>query len=469
VGTYHVVATSVAAPSSRGSTTVYVVAPAVCTPSAPQSSALPAAQVLALGVHAVGETVSFQVPAGTGSVTLVQQGAEPLAAPSITFQGTSYPNTVVPGSISVNGTLFYNQAVAPPANPATWGGPNGIGSMYFESSSPWTGTATVPNTSNALEYVAANGGVPSGTWSVKIFDYASGCAKPSCTVGDGATKYPPGRYDVKVLLKPGTVGATGAIDVKVYLVTDRYTAASAATDPSMTRMGVTLGTLLAQAGLTMGSLTFVDLPQSVKAQYRTGVDADDRSACGEIATILSMANPGNAMNLFLVNSLVSTEQGGTTIVGIDGTIPGPASVGGTVASGALVSVADLRGGGTAACTGGTNFQGCGADRTAYIATHESGHALGLYHDTEWTGTTFDPVKDTPICDCKVCALDKTNCYAGTKTPTTYQMTNADCTTFPATTCGGGENLMFWLFDANRSSGTLSPEQQRIMRANPLVQ
>jgi hypothetical protein len=198
------------------------------------------------------------------------------------------------------------------------------------------------------------------------------------------------------------------------------------------------------------------------------VDADDRSPCGEIATILSMAGPGNAMNLFLVNSLVSAEQSGTTIVGIDGTIPGPASVGGTVASGALVSVADLRGGGTAACTGSMNLQGCGADRTAYIAAHESGHALGLYHDTEWTGTTFDPVKDTPTCDCKVCALDKTNCYAGTQTPTTYQMSNADCSTYPATACGGGENLMFWLFSATQSTGALSAQQSSIARANPLV-
>ena len=326
----------------------------------------------------------------------------------------------------------------------------------------------MPNTSNALEYVAAHGGVPSGTWSVRIFDDASGCSKPSCTVGDGVSRYPPGKYDLQVLLKPGSVATTGTTDVNAYLVTDRFTAATAEADASMTRMRATLAGFLGRAGLALGTLRFVDLPPGVKARYAAGVDVDDLEACGEVATLLSLAGPGNAMNLFLVNSLVSSQSGGTTVIGQDGSIPGPSSVGGTVASGALVSVADLGGGGTAACSGATNLQGCGADFTAYIAAHEMGHALGLYHDTEWTGTLFDPVKDTPVCECRLCAVDKGNCYAGTRTPSTYQMTAADCTNRPATTCGGGENLMFWLLDEQLSQGTLTSQQSSIVRANPLV-
>jgi hypothetical protein len=50
------------------------------------------------------------------------------------------------------------------------------------------------------------------------------------------------------------------------------------------------------------------------------------------------------------------------------------------------------------------------------------------------------------------------------------MKATDCnkTTSPPT-CGGGENLMFWLLDQRVSRGTLSPQQGQIIRANPLVQ
>jgi hypothetical protein len=35
------------------------------------------------------------------------------------------------------------------------------------------------------------------------------------------------------------------------------------------------------------------------------------------------------------------------------------------------------------------------------------------------------------------------------------------------TCGGGDNLMFWLVAAE-STGALSPQQGQVMRANPVV-
>jgi hypothetical protein len=179
------------------------------------------------------------------------------------------------------------------------------------------------------------------------------------------------------------------------------------------------------------------------------------------------------MSLFLVNSL-NSQQGGYTVVGQDGTIPGPASVGGTVASGALVSIANLTYTvSPTACQGAVDLAGCGADLTAYIGAHETGHFLGLYHVTESFGTLFDPVKDTPVCACAACApaSQRANCFAGAVTSSTYEVDNADCTrnlTDPTSTCGGGDNLMFWLVDQVRSTGTLSAEQASIMRASPLV-
>ena len=477
-GIYHVLARSDVDRTVVGTATVEVGVTPVCVLNTPQPSALPAAQVLALGTHAVGETVTFTVPAATGSVTILQQGVEQLAARTVTWGGTVLDNTVVPLTVSVDGTKFFDDNVLPPDDPADWGLPDGIGigAIYSYIPSPWTGAMTIPNTTNALNYVATNGGVPAGTWSVVVNDYAAECTAigpPGCVVGDGATSYPPGTYDVQVLLKPGPVASAGTMDVNLHLVTNRYTAASAASDPWMTRMRETLAAYLARAGITLGTVSFVDEPDAVKARYAAGVSVDDLSPCGEVATVLRLAGPGNAMNLFLVNSL-NSQSGGYTVVGQDGTIPGPSSVGGTVASGALVSIANLvPPPSPAGCQGAIDLSGCGADFTAYIAAHETGHSLGLYHVTESFGTLFDPVKDTSTCPCSACApaSQRVNCYTGSVTASTYEVDNADCVKNlidPTSACGGGDNLMFWLVDLALSSGTLSTQQASIVRANPAV-
>ena len=462
-GSFHVAATSVADASRSGTATVSVVPPPACTLETPQSSALPSAQVRQLGVHTVGETVTFTVPAGTGSVTIVQQGTEPLAPESVTYQGSLVANTVVPSTVKVGGVEFYNDNVDPTGDPAFWGTKNGIGSIFFDSASPWTGTMTVPNTTHMLEYVLDHGGVPAGTWSIVVNDYVEECkviGSPTCVVGNGTLTYPPGKYDVKVLLKTGPVPAAGTVDVNFYLVTTQLTAATASTSASVARMRQMLASYLARAGLTLGTVNFVDMPADVKARYAAGVNIDDTLPCGDMATILRMSNAENAISLFLVNSLVSGQGGMFTYVGVDGTIPGPSSVGGTVASGALVSAANLNFSSTpTSCQGAVNLSGCGADRTAYIAAHETGHFLGLYHVTESDGTRFDPVQDTPTCKLSLCA------------PAGKEVVNSDCTknlTDPASPCGGGENLMFWLLNNALSTGTLSGQQSSILRANPLV-
>ncbi|HET8732544.1 MAG TPA: hypothetical protein VFM45_02105 [Anaeromyxobacteraceae bacterium] len=471
-GTYHVVAARRSEPAQRASAAVTVL-PATCALPSPQPSALPGPQVIALGVHAVGEAVTFPVPAGTGSVTIVQQGVEQAAARWVTWQGTPYLDTVVPLTVSVDGTVYYDDLVPPPDDPAAWGGPDGIGAIFVGVDSPWTGTLGVPNTTNMLDHVAAHGGVPSGTWSVVVNDVAEECRRagpPGCVVGDGVTAYPPGRYDVTALLKPGPVGATGTLDLVFRVVTSALDATSAAADPSVARMRETLATYLARMGVALGAVTFADVPPEVKARFAAGVNADDTGPCGDLASLLRLAGPGAAMNLFLVDSYYSADPG--TVVGLDGTIPGPATVGGTVASGASAAVEDLWAGAATSCGTVPDPRGCGADQVAYVVAHEMGHFLGLYHDSEWTGTLFDPLRDTPTCPCRACAPASlaSTCHAGAVGPTTYAMTTTDCTrrlTDPSSPCGGGENLMFWALGA-RSEGTVTPEQAAIVRASPLV-
>ncbi|HEX9578959.1 MAG TPA: hypothetical protein VF993_14495, partial [Myxococcales bacterium] len=150
---------------------------------------------------------------------------------------------------------------------------------------------------------------------------------------------------------------------------------------------------------------------------------------------------------------------------------------GTVHSGAAVSLADLfsiQSGGS--CTGAIDLR-CGADVTAYIAAHETGHFLGLFHTTESTGNYFDPISDTPKCACMTCATstDLSKCAKPDTTGPTLQAdrccfgsSSAACQA-PSSTCLGGDNLMFWQLYGGLSKGTLSAQQGSVMRLNPLLQ
>src|SRR5205085_8772901 len=136
---------------------------------------------------------------------------------------------------------------------------------------------------------------------------------------------------------------------------------------------------------------------------------------------------------------------GLNVVGIDGTIPGPSSVGGTVNSGASVNGSNL---GFGTCTSQLDIHNCGPDEVAYIVAHEGGHFMGLYHTTEQTGDAFDPLSDTPTCKCTDCApsSQRASCASNNPSGTPTLVRTESCLSPPS--CGGGDNLMFWLLSSN---------------------
>ncbi len=210
-------------------------------------------------------------------------------------------------------------------------------------------------------------------------------------------------------------------------------------------------------------MTFHDLPAWVHARFPNGsVDITRSGPCAPLQQLFTLAlAPRRAVHLFLVEELVSVEQGGAIAVGVDGSIPGPSGFPGTINGGAAIGLfGEL---GVGACSGPPSLSGCGTDRVAYVAAHEVGHWLGLYHTTELTGDAFDPIGDTPQCPCASCAAqsERPQCPTGN-----VFVNAAQCTV--SASCGGGDNLMFWLVDPARSRGNLSAEQQRVMRASPAV-
>lgn len=424
-------------------------APASCVK--PQSrSALPGAQVQRLGTHRVGESVTFTVPAGAGSVSIVSQAVS--AGGEITYKGIKLQNTVVPTLVrGPDGAVLFDDAAAVPDDLAT-------AKIYYGTSSPSTGVMTIPNTTAGLDVLAQAGALPQGNWSFLVNDYAAECqGTQDCSGGTSLST-----YDVSVLVGPRAPALTGTLDLAFYLVGTTLTAASAPANSRVVRMVNTLSTLLGSAGICLGTVTFYDVPQWSRTRYATSIDADKDGPCDALSQMFTLARSSAELNFFLVQDIISGSNPGGQVVGIDGTIPGPSTLGGTVHSGAAVSSVDLSAG---ACGASTSFSGCGADRVAYIAAHEAGHWLGLYHTTEATGDSFDTLADTATCKC-------TSCTTGTRQAACGKATNptlvgaGDCA---GATCGGTDNLMFWLLDPTRSQGKLSAQQARVVRANPLVQ
>ena len=433
------------------------------------TSALPGPQVQALGTHNTGDNVAFTVPAGTASFTIMQQAK--IANLNVTYKGQVIDNSAVPGVIlKPNGSRAYDDndpAFGPSSSPDGGTDPSGLYGFYG-GGSPTTAAFTIPNTAFSLD-----AGVPPGTWHFTVNDYAYECVTgTSCNDGGTAGN----TYDVIVVTKPAPP-AKPTLDLAFYIIADvtnpltgqKLTSTSAASDPSVQRMVSTITMLYGNAGITISTPVFYDVSAAAVARFGTSINADTTGPCDELDQMftLSAGHPGNVLNLFLVQSITSKSNQGGSVVGIDGTIPGPSSLSGTVHSGAAVSLADLFSH-TGSCVGGPDIS-CGADLTAFIAAHEAGHFLGLFNTTESDGRDFDPITDTPKCPCLYCSssTDRPKCVTG-GTASSPIVIDASLCASPQAGCGGGENLMFWQLQAPYSVGALSAQQGSIMALSPVV-
>lgn len=416
------------------------------------SPSLPSGWVQNLGTQTVGTQQAFNVPSGTQSISIVSQAVSTSDNIGLSSQPDGgFGNVVVPDQVhGPSGALFYDDVANPPTDPTT-------ASAWFLSYSVSTGAFTMPNTTPMLN-VAASGGMPSGTWHFNVNDYSHECATvPSLGCGGNNN----GRYNVQVVTKPGPASATGTMDIGVYVATHSLDAGSAVSDPSVRRLVTTFNDIYAQAGICLGTVSIYELPSWAKDRYATGIASSSIGPCDPLDQMLTLSQPGNTVNLFLVDD-ISGGQSGTHVVGLDGEIPAPSGFGGSNHSGAAVSIADLKAG---ACGSSHDFVSCGADFTAYIAAHESGHWLGLYHTTEHDGHLADPLVDTGACPCHSCASNTNTCY-DVMPSSPHLMTTAECEV-GTVSCAGGENLMFWVA-SNSSVGLLTPEQGAVMRANVAV-
>jgi hypothetical protein len=101
---------------------------------------------------------------------------------------------------------------------------------------------------------------------------------------------------------------------------------------------------------------------------------ESRAEAGELFKKSASAADAR-INVFLVNDF-SGELGDAA--GIAGGVPVPMDVNGTIHSGVAVAIQST------------------ASKTGDAMAHEMGHSLGLYHSSNYDGTS-DPIGDTPAC------------------------------------------------------------------------
>ncbi|VAX19546.1 hypothetical protein MNBD_NITROSPINAE02-46 [hydrothermal vent metagenome] len=138
--------------------------------------------------------------------------------------------------------------------------------------------------------------------------------------------------------------------------------------------------------------------------------------------------PDGYINVFLVRSI-----GSAGILGISGGIPGP-PVNGTPHSGVIVSTL---GGLSGLSSADRRMQG-------NTMAHEMGHYYGLFHTTERSGTSFDPISDTAQCG-------KSRDSDGSGSMSAEECAGA-----------GGDNLMFWQAPVSGLQTRLSAGQRFVL-------
>ena len=233
---------------------------------------------------------------------------------------------------------------------------------------------------------------------------------------------------VKLGLRTGSTPSAATITVQPYITGTTWSASDISTALTV------MSNIFTSNGTT---LTVKDTITVSESQY----DTISSSFTDSTTSALVSKGSKDTVNLFFVEDQIPGE---TAAYGVSGGLPGPMGIASSW-NGALNFL-------TAHATGTTlNSQLLGE-----TAAHEMGHWLGLYHTSESTGTSFDPLSDTAECP-----ISRDN--------------DSDGKVYPEECDGyGADNVMFWTAwstssqAAGKKQETLSSEQKHVLKYSPIA-
>ena len=233
---------------------------------------------------------------------------------------------------------------------------------------------------------------------------------------------------VKLGLRTGSTPSSTTISIQPYITGTTWSASDISAALTV------MSNIYSTNGIT---LTIKDTITISESQYSTISSSFSNSTT---SALISQGST-DTVNLFFVEDQLSGES---AAYGISAGIPGPMGIASSW-NGVLNFL-------TAHATGTTlNSQLLGE-----TAAHEMGHWLGLYHTSEPTGISFDPLSDTVECP-----ISRDN--------------DSDGKVYPEECDGyGADNVMFWTAwstssqAAGKKQETLSSEQKHVLKYSPIA-
>lgn len=190
---------------------------------------------------------------------------------------------------------------------------------------------------------------------------------------------------VRVIAKTGTaLPSSGVVDLNFYLTgAQGWDATSIQTDPYFAASIARVNDLYGRVGIEIGEMTFHDIDPSFAVISIAAGDTDLGDLVAE-----STLDQTAGINIFFVDEILTGEADYPSIPGVSASVPNPPYLPGTVASGVAIAL-----NGPLSVPPGNRF----LDPPAIGQTlcHELGHALGLYHTSEYDLVSHDVYDDTP--------------------------------------------------------------------------
>lgn len=298
-----------------------------------------------IGPSGDSELVTFELPAGTTSFTVVITGPEDGTYIVRTLEGPT--GTLVTNDASNVSVL--EQFLLGPFAPQ-FKSPNRVIQDRAAAASMFPNNPAVS--------------VTGGTYSMVITGVRIMGQQGSPFSGDVA---------VEIYYRQRVVEA-GRVDLHLYFSgAADVTAASAPSDPLITGGLEALRRIYSQANVELGEVTYQDIDASFRTI--TGIDGSGDQLERMFA---SSAGGGPGLHFFFVDRFEAAFPG-AVVAGISGGLPGPPLRVGTFSSGVAVAISTVMG---------------DPETLAHVMAHEGGHWLGLFHTSEITGTE-DQMPDTP--------------------------------------------------------------------------